>query len=115
MINEAYCTLKINGVQFETNKDLGFKLLSLKEKKIFKDVVKLQYSPYDVSFAEEGIDCEVLEILDYGKELFAKARLSGGEEAIILIKEPVELGPNHIVINVNNVHAYHVKNDIRLA
>ncbi|HAS55822.1 MAG TPA: hypothetical protein DCR94_00900 [Firmicutes bacterium] len=113
---EYYCTLKTSNHILQTNKDLGFNLLSLKEKKIFKDDIEIHFTPYDAFFTDkdDGIECEVKEILDFGDELFATCYVNG-IKIFIKCDKNTKLGPNKFTINLENVAIYSIGKSLRLA
>ena len=113
---EYYCTLNIHEHIIPTNKDLGLNLLSLKEKKIFKDNVEVHFGPYDVSFTDDanGIECEVKEILDLGNEKLAILD-AFGSRIVAKADESLKLGPARFTINLDGASFYDTQKNIRLA
>ncbi len=113
---EYYCTLKIHEHIIPTDKDLGLNLLSLKEKKIFKDNVEVHFGPYDVSFTDDanGIECEVKEILDLGNEKIAVLD-AFGSRVVAKADDSLKLGPARFTINLDGASFYDTQKNIRLA
>ncbi len=113
---EYYCTLKIHEHIIPTDKDLGLNLLSLKEKKIFKDNVEVHFGPYDVSFTNDanGIECEVKEILDLGNEKIAVLD-AFGSRVVAKADDSLKLGPARFTINLDGASFYDTQKNIRLA
>lgn len=113
---EYYCTLNIHEHIIPTNKDLGLNLLSLKEKKIFKDNVEVHFGPYEVSFTDDakGIECEVKEILNLGNEKLAILD-AFGSRIVAKADESLKLGPARFTINLDGVSFYDTQKNIRLA
>ncbi len=113
---EYYCTLNIHDHIIPTSKDLGLNLLSLKEKKIFKDNVQVHFGPYEVSFTNDsnGIECEVKEILDLGNEKLALLDVFS-QRVIAKASDDLAPGPNRITINLDGASFFDAEKDIRLA
>ena len=110
---EYYCELEVAGVRLLTSKEMGYTLLSLREKKIVKEDVEIRFSEEATSFGEEGIPCEVTSVKDYGDEKLALANTSEGTILVSSSKAP-SLGPNHLVIDLNKVEAYDPEGGYRL-
>lgn len=113
---EYYCSLSINGHVLITDPTLGYNLLSLKEKKIFKDEIELHFTPYDAYFTndENGFDCEVVQLLDLGKEILAVTKVNDNQ-FIVSADNNTKIGPNKLSIKLDNVAIYSVTNSLRLA
>ncbi len=110
---EAYCSIKMGDAELLTSRSLGFKLINLKDNKIFKDTVEFHFSPYSVVMSESGIKCTLREIHDYGKELFAVVAV-GEKDIIVKINNAEEANLPCININLDETHAYDIKSGIRL-
>lgn len=113
---EYYCTLKVGEHELLTSKELGFNLLSLKEKKIFKDEIEIHFGPYDAYFSddENGIECEVKQLIDLGKETMALIDILGNN-AIVKADSKTKLGQAKISINLDKVAIYSINKSLRLA
>ncbi len=113
---ECYYTLSVHEHIVPTNKDLGLNLLSLKEKKIFKDNVEVHFGPYEVSFTDDanGIECEVKEILDLGNEKIAVLDVFGSR-VVAKADDSLKVGPAKFTINLDGASFYDTHKNIRLA
>ena len=110
---ECYCELEVAGVRLLTSKEMGYTLLSLREKKIVKEDIEIRFSEEATSFGEEGIPCEVTSVKDYGDEKLVLANTSEGTILVSSSKAP-SLGPNHLVIDLDKVEAYDPVSGYRL-
>ena len=70
------------GYRFDAPVDKVVKLVSGGGHDIFKKQLTFCFSPYEAKIADEGVECKVEKILDYGKEKFAKC-LAG--ESVIYV------------------------------
>ena len=114
-IKESYCDVIINEYHFHTSASLGLKLINLKENKAFKDEIGVTFTPYDAYLAEEGLPAKVINLFDYGNEVFVECELESGEKFIILNNKESQVGDEVLIdINTNKIQAFNLKNNIRL-
>ncbi len=113
---EHYCTLDIFGHILPTSKELGFNLLSLREKKVFKEFIEAHFGPYDVAFTEvkDGIACQVNDVIELDGEFLNVVDVQG-TRLLVASKERVALGENKIKIDLAHAAFYSEGKDIRLA
>lgn len=106
--------VKVNDMEFAAPQDVTTKMFgSFTGRKVFNSVFSYEFSPYDLSISDDGITAEVVEILNYGKESFAKC-VANGTTLFVRIEKPVS-GNVHIALNLNNVSVVEKERDIRIA
>ncbi len=106
--------VKVNDMEFTAPQDVTTKMFgSFTGRKVFNSVFSYEFSPYDLSISDDGITAEVVEILNYGKESFAKC-VANGTTLFVRIEKPVS-GNVHIALNLNNVSVVEKERDIRIA
>ena len=93
--------------------------------------LELKFSPYAVKFAEEGVDVQVEEIVDYESEKFVKCKVLLNGEELQKAKKGVDVEPIYsyvnvaldgevsnksvkLAINTENISVYSTENNIRL-
>jgi len=116
-VKETCCDILIKDRRFTTNAKIGLKLLNLKENKAFKDKIGIKFSPYHAYLSrDDGLAAVITEIFDYGKESFFEIELPTGEKYIIFANDKeMKVGDTvYLNIDINNVEAYNLKNNIRL-
>ena len=116
-VKETCCDILIKDRRFTTNAKIGLKLLNLKENKAFKDKIGIKFSPYHAYLSrDDGLAAIITEMFDYGKESFFEIELPTGEKYIIFANDKeMKVGDTvYLNIDINNVEAYNLKNNIRL-
>lgn len=83
--NEYNYILNIEGTNFYATKEISDKLITALGRKVFDVLLKVDFSPYGAVFAEEGLECEVIDIIDYGTEKFA---VCSGEKCAVTVYIP---------------------------
>ena len=74
---------------------------ALSGRKVYNTSFDYEWSPYDLAISDDGIDGEVIEMLDYGTEQFAKVN-AAGSTLYIKTDKPVS-GKVHICPDMNSV------------
>ena len=74
---------------------------ALSGRKVYNTSFDYEWSPYDLAISDDGIDGEVIEMLDYGTEQFAKVN-TAGSTLYIKTDKPVS-GKVHICPDMNSV------------
>ncbi len=96
--------LLINGAKIEAPAEIYEKMFAATTgRKVYNSVFRYEWTPYDFTFSDEGIEAEVLEILDYGSEKFAKC--AAGEEILFVkcndpVSGKVRLSPDPDKVSV---------------
>ncbi len=98
MRREKRYNLIVGGESIEAPLDILDKMFgAMSGRKIFNSTFRYEWSVYDLNIAEEGIKAKVEEILDYGKEKFARCSACGETVYIKVddtVKEEIFLSPN---------------------
>ncbi len=81
-------------------------------KRAFTEKLYYECTPYDLSFAEDGIPAGVLNVLDYGKEKFAVCE-AGGKTAYVLCEGAVADGAK-LVPDVEKLSVIEATHNIRI-
>ena len=68
----------IGGKQLAVPEQIYLKMFAaLSGRKVYNTSFDYEWSPYDLAISDDGIDGEVIEMLDYGTEQFAKVNAAG--------------------------------------
>lgn len=85
----------IGGKQLAVPEHVYLKMFAaLSGRKVYNTSFDYEWSPYDIAISDDGIEGEVVEMLDYGAERFAKV-IAAGSALYINTDEPVS-GKVHI-------------------
>ncbi len=105
----------INGHYVESSFDITRRIVQAFGTKLFKSNYRYEISHYDYKFLNDGgLKATVTEILDYGKEKFAKC-LVNKNVIYVLANDNIKVGDLlHLTFNLNNIRVYENKFDIRL-
>ena len=105
----------INGHYVESSFDITRRIVQAFGTKLFKSNYRYEISHYDYKrVSEGGLKANVTEILDYGKEKFAKC-LINKNVIYVAVKDDVKAGDLlHLTFDLNNIRVYENKFDIRL-
>ena len=88
--------------QLAVSEQVYLKMFSaLSGRKVFNTSFDYEWSPYDLAISDDGIVGEVVEMLDYGTEQFAKVNVAGST-LYIKTDKPVS-GKVHICPDMNSV------------
>ena len=88
--------------QLVVSEQVYLKMFSaLSGRKVFNTSFDYEWSPYDLAISDDGIVGEVVEMLDYGTEQFAKVNVAGST-LYIKTDKPVS-GKVHICPDMNSV------------
>ena len=96
----------------EIGEDFINRLQKSTEDNIFKKQYHLEFSAL-TELKDDGFICQVAEILDYGKEKFARCTFEGEE---LLLAVPAELQAEQIgfTLNMDDIVVYDSKTDVRI-
>ena len=85
----------IGGKQLAVPEQIYLKMFAaLSGRKVYNTSFDYEWSPYDIAISNDGIEGEVVEMLDYGAERFAKV-IAAGSALYINTDEPIS-GKVHI-------------------
>ncbi|MCR5564995.1 MAG: sn-glycerol-3-phosphate ABC transporter ATP-binding protein UgpC [Gammaproteobacteria bacterium] len=76
--------LKLEGKVFYTSDFIDQKLFNALSRKVFSTELECLFTPYDIKLSSDGIDAQVVEVLDYAKEKFAKVQVNEKEFIVFL-------------------------------
>ncbi|HIQ66744.1 MAG TPA: ATP-binding cassette domain-containing protein [Candidatus Coproplasma stercoravium] len=92
----------IGGKQLAVPEQIYLKMFAaLSGRKVYNTSFDYEWSPYDIAISNDGIEGEVVEVLDYGTEQFAKVN-AAGSTLYIKTDKPVS-GKVHISPDVSAV------------
>ena len=105
--------LSVEGVDFPAPERISTKLLaSLGVRRAFSKELRFECTPYDITFAEDGIPAEVVKTVDYGTETFAVCKV--GEREFFVKTEGEVAGRVHLVPALEKLAVIQADMDIRL-
>ncbi len=105
----------INGHYVKSSFDITKRIVQAFGTDLFRSNYRYEISHYDyVRVNDGGLIAHVEEILDYGKEKFARC-LVNKNEIYVSCKDDVKVGDTlHLTFNLNNIRVFENKFDIRL-
>ena len=110
---ELVYSLEINGVKIPTPEDVYLKMFSATSgRKVYNCRFRYEWTPYDFTVSESGIEAEALETLDYGEEKFIKCAV--GEEVIYVRADGEYSGKIHIIPDAGKVSVIELERNIRI-
>ncbi len=105
--------LAIENALFNAPEKISDKLITvLSVHRAFTSKLRFECSPYDITFAQEGVSATVEEFLDYGTERFVRCNV-GGKSVVVATAEPVE-GEVHLVPDLDKLAVIQSDLDIRI-
>lgn len=105
--------LLINGTKLEAPAEIYRKMFAATTgRKVYNSAYRYEWSPYDFTFGENGIEAEVLETLDYGEEKFVKC--SVGEEILYVAADGEHSGTVKLIPDVGKVSVVESERQIRI-
>ncbi|MBE7088623.1 MAG: sn-glycerol-3-phosphate ABC transporter ATP-binding protein UgpC [Clostridiales bacterium] len=111
--NQIVFRLEIEGAQFEVSDYITKKLISvLGAKKAFTTPLRFECNISDITFANEGIKAKVLNLLDYGRQKFAKVAV--GEKQFFVAENGQGLKDAHLLINLNSASVYQADLNVKI-
>ena len=81
-------------------------------RKVYNSTYRYEWTPYDFTVSESGIEAQVLKTLDYGAEKFLKCAV--GEEILYVKCDKVMSGKIYLVPEVNKVSVIESERQIRI-
>jgi multiple sugar transport system ATP-binding protein len=105
--------LVINGTKFEAPEQIYSKMFAATTgRKVYNSTYRYEWTPYDFTVSESGIEAQVLKTLDYGAEKFLKCAV--GEEILYVKCDKVMSGKIYLVPEVNEVSVIESERQIRI-
>ena len=105
--------LVINGTKFEAPEQIYSKMFAATTgRKVYNSTYRYEWTPYDFTVSESGIEAQVLKTLDYGAEKFLKCAV--GEEILYVKCDKVMSGKIYLVPEVNKVSVIESERQIRI-
>lgn len=93
--------LKVEDCNFLSTKTISDKLITASGRKVFSVNLTVDFTPYGVVKAEDGIKASVTNILDYGTEKFAELNING-KTVNMFIPSDLELNEgDYVTVAVN--------------
>ncbi len=105
--------LLIHGAKVKAPEEVYRKMFAATTgRKVFNSTFRYEWSPYDFTVSDSGIQAEVLEMLDYGKEQFAKCK--AGEETLYVTCDKPLSGRIYLVPDVGKASVIESERQIRI-
>lgn len=105
--------LLINGAKIEAPEEVYGKMFAATTgRKVYNSTYRYEWTPYDFTVGESGLEAEVLEMLDYGKEKFLKC-LAGDETLYIKCDKELS-GKIYLVPDASKVSVIEAERQIRI-
>ncbi len=105
--------LLVHGAKVEAPPEVSKKMFAATSgRKVFNSKFRYEWTPYDFTVSDSGIEAEVQEILDYGAEQFAKC--AAGEEILYVKCEGQLSGKIHLMPDANKVSVIESERQIRI-
>lgn len=105
--------LVINETKFEAPEQIYSKMFAATTgRKVYNSTYRYEWTPYDFTVSESGIEAQVLKTLDYGAEKFLKCAV--GEEILYVKCDKVMSGKIYLVPEVNKVSVIESERQIRI-
>ena len=108
--------LNIEGTDFAVSEEIAQKLITaLTVKRVFDKAYRYECTPYDIKFADAGIEAECVGIADYGAEKFAKCKV-GEKEIYVKLCDgaPEPAGKVYLAPEIEKLSIIQADMDIRL-
>ncbi len=109
-------SLLIENAEFPAPEDIAQRLIAaLSLKRVFDKKYRFECTPYDLTLAEEGIEAEVVGIVDYGEERFARC-LVGEKTIYVKLDDSIASlsGTVHLLPDIDKLAIIQADMDIRL-
>ena len=107
--------LKIDDKVFYTNDYIQAKLFNAAGRKVFETALEIDFNPYDVMIADDGVEATVKEIVDFGAEKFAVCTVKDKEVNVLLRGEDVKPGANvKLAIDILKIGVVESERGIRI-
>ena len=105
--------LHINGAKLEAPAEIYEKMFAATTgRKVYNSKYRYEWTPYDFQIADNGIEAQVLERLDYGDEKFIKCTV--GEEILYVKCDKPISGTVYLVPDVSKVSVIECERQIRI-
>ena len=102
----------INAQTQEISEEFIKKLQNSTEENVFKKKFNFEFSAWS-EIKQNGFVCQVDDVLDYGKERFARCTLEG-EQVILSVPQDFNGEQIRFALNMDNVVVYDSKTDVRI-
>ncbi len=105
--------LLVNGTKLEAPAEVYEKMFGATTgRKVYNSTYRYEWTPYDFKIADNGIEAQVIEVLDYGAEKFIKC--SVGEETLYVLTDNTVSGGIKLVPDVSKVSVVESERQIRI-
>ncbi len=109
-------SLDIENAEFPAPEEIAQKLIAaLTIKRVFDKKYRFECTPYDLTIAEQGIEAQLVEILDYGAERFAHCTV-GDKAVYVKLDDSIGSldGIIHLIPEIDKLAIIQADMDIRL-
>ena len=105
---------KIGDHSVEAKPDHGYKINSIDGDNCYKKTYRYAVNRKNIYVTEgEGLDAEILEILDYGNVRFARAKTKD-QELLIEADKDLGLGPVKLAFSSDDISVYSIESDMKI-
>ncbi len=105
--------LLVNGTKLETPAEVYEKMFAATTgRKVYNSTYRYEWTPYDFKIADNGIEAQVIEVLDYGAEKFIKCSVR--EETLFVLTDNTVSGLIKLVPDVSKVSVVESERQIRI-
>ncbi len=103
----------VEGKKFACPEEVSAKMFAaFSGRKVFNTEFSCEFSPYDLLVEEEGMTATVLDVLDFGREKFAKCMLNG--KVVYVCTDKMLCGEIKLLPNLNKVSVIEKERQIRI-
>ena len=103
----------IDGYPVEVASEKGYKINSIDGDNAYKNTYKYTIKRRNIHLADEGIDGEVVDILDYGNARFAKVKTKDNE-LLINVDKDFDKKNVHLSFDSNDLYVYSTDVDMKI-
>ena len=114
LVNDMAFALDIAGASVDCPRSIAMRLINGGGQHIFGKALEFQFTPYQVSAAEEGISATVEQILNYGTETFAVCRV-GDTLVNVAVDKKFDASEVKLALDVEQLAIIEIARGIRLA
>lgn len=105
--------LVINGVKLEAPAEVYEKMFAATTgRKVYNSSFRYEWSPYDISSSDGGIEAQAVRMLDYGAESFAECKV--GDETLFVKTDKPLSGTVKLLPDVDKVSVIESERQIRI-
>lgn len=105
--------LLVNGTKLEAPAEVYEKMFAATSgRKVYNSTYRYEWTPYDFFVSDNGIAAQVVDVLDYGEEIFIKCTV--GDEVLYVKSDKPFSGTVYLVPDVGKVSVVECERQIRI-